>query len=213
MAGGYKPAWLAMGVLMAVVGCWLAFWEPGPFDESPAYALGPLLLASGSALAAVQFALRPRPEVESRTAPAETEAWLAVVYAGVLIAYLLLHAGVFTGSWWSGEARSASIKLLQFAVFHAVISALLRARRGRGVLEDERDRQIRHHAVTWGRGVLVAAVVVLAWTLGLSPADRLQWATPGTTGLLLVLALLLGWWVQAVVTVAQYWRDRHGVAA
>ena len=45
MASEYKPKWFAVGVSMALLGCWLVFWQPGPFGESPAFALGPLLLA------------------------------------------------------------------------------------------------------------------------------------------------------------------------
>ena len=45
-------------------------------------------------------------------------------------------------------------------------------------------------------------------TLGLSTTGRMQWATPPAVAYLLALALLLGWWVQAVVTVVLYWRDR-----
>jgi len=213
MAGEYKAGWLAVGVAMALLGCWLVFLEPGSFAESPAYALGPVLLASGSVLAAIQFSLRPRGGVEERTAPAEIEAWLVLLYAGALFFYLLLHAQAFSQGQWREVAKGASPVLLQMAVFYTVVSVVLRARRGKSVLEDERDRQIRHRAVVWGRGVLVGIVMVLAWTLGFSSAERLQWATPGAMGLLLVLALLLSWWIQAVATVAQYWRDRRGAAA
>lgn len=209
MVREYRPGWFAVGVAMALLGCWLVFREPGPFDESPAYALGPVLLALGSVLAAIQFSLRPRGGVEERAAPAEIEAWLVLLYAGALFAYLLLHAQAFSQWWWEPAAKAAGPVLLQMAVFYTVVSAVLRARRGKGVLEDERDRQIRHRAVVWGRGALVGVVVTLAWTLGLSPPATLQWATPGAMGLLLVLALLLGWWVQAAATIAQYWRDRQ----
>ena len=208
MASEYKPTWFAAGVSMALLGCWLVFWQPGPFAESPAFALGPLLLALGSVLAALQFSLRPRGVVEVRTAPAEVEAWVMLLYVGTLATYLLLHMQAFTQSWWGPGARAASPVLLQIAVFYTVVSALLRARRGKAVLEDERDRQIKQHAIAGARGALVAGVVVLMVTLGLSTTGRMQWATPPAVAYLLALALLLGWWVQAVVTVVLYWRDR-----
>lgn len=211
MVSKYEPKWFAVGVSVALLGCWLVFRQPGPFGESPAFALGPLLLALGSALAAIQFSLRPRGTVEAFTAPAEIEAWVMLLYVGTLVAYLLLHVQAFTQSWWGPGARAASPVLLQIAVFYTLVSALLRARRGKAVLEDERDRQIKQHAIAGARGALVAGVVVLMVTLGLSTTGRMQWATPTAVAYLLALALLLGWWVQAMVTVVLYWRDRRGV--
>lgn len=205
----YSPARFTVGLLAALVGFWFVFWEPGPLDESPLYLIGPLLLAAGSVVAAIQFSARPRTGVEERAAPAEVDAWLALVYTGVLIAWLLSNAAAFTVSWMGPASRAASIVLLQLAVAYVVISAVLRGRRGKAVLEDERDRAIRCSAARWGRHALIACVVVLAVMLGMSPAHKLAWANPPTVAFLLVLGLLLGWLLENAATLVYYWRDRR----
>jgi L-asparagine transporter-like permease len=203
----YSPAKFTAGLLAAMVGFWFVFWEPGPLGESPLYAIGPLLLAAGSVVAAIQFSARPRTGAEGLAAPAEIDAWLALVYTGVLMAWLLSNASAFTVSWMG--ARTASIALLQIVVVYVVISAVLRGRRGKAVQEDERDRAIRRSAARWGRHALIACVVVLMVTLGMSPAHRLAWATPPAVAFLLFLGLLLGWLLENAATIVYYWRDRR----
>jgi L-asparagine transporter-like permease len=203
----YSPAKFTAGLLAAMVGFWFVFWEPGPLGESPLYAIGPLLLAAGSVVAAIQFSARPRTGAEGLAAPAEIDAWLALVYTGVLIAWLLSNASAFTVSWMG--ARTASIALLQIVVVYVVISAVLRGRRGKAVQEDERDRAIRRSAAKWGRHALIACVVVLMVTLGMSQAHRLAWATPPAVAFLLFLGLLLGWLLENAATIVYYWRDRR----
>jgi hypothetical protein len=205
----YSPAKFTAGLLAALVGVWFVFWAPGPLDESPLYAIGPLLLAAGSVVAAIQFSVRPRTGVEGMAAPAEVEAWLALVYTGVLIAWLLSSASVFTVSWRGPDTKAASIALLQIVVAYVVISVVLRRRRGKAVLEDERDRAIRCSAARWGRHALIACVVVLMTVLGMSPAYKLEWADPPTVAFLLFLGLLLGWLLENAATIAYYWRDRR----
>src|SRR5690606_19606624 len=158
----YSPAKFVAGLLAVLVGLWFVFRGPGPRDESPMYAIGPLLLAAGSVVAAIQFSARPRTGIEEMAAPAEVDAWLGLVYAGALIAWLLSNMSAFTVSWMGN--RTTSIALLQIVVVYVVISAVLRGRRGRAVVEDERDRAIRRSAARWGRHALIACVVVLMVT-------------------------------------------------
>src|SRR5690606_26609361 len=175
-------------------------------------AIGPLLLAAGSVVAAIQLSVRPRTGIagiEGTAAPAEVDAWLGLVYTGVLIAWLLSHASAFTVSWMAPATRTASIALLQIVVAYVVISAVLRGRRGKAVQEDERDRAIRCSAARWGRHGLIACVVVLMVVLGTSPAHRLAWANPATVAFLLFLGLLLGWLLENAATIVYYWRDRR----
>lgn len=209
MTIAHKPAQLIGGLLVALVGFCFVFWPPGLLGESVLYAIGPLLLAAGSVVAAIQFSVRPRTGMEEAAAPAEIDAWLALAYVGVLFACLLSNASAFAGSWLDPDARAASIVVLQVAIAYVVISTVLRARRGKAVQEDERDRGIRHRAARWGRLALIACVVVLMVTLGMSPVHELAWATPGTMALLLLLALLLGWLLESAATIAYYWRDRR----
>lgn len=203
----YSPVRFTAGLLAAVIGFWFVFWEPGPLDESPLYAIGPLLLAIGSVVAAIQLSVRPRTGVAVMAAPAEIDAWLALVYSGVLIAWLLSNASVFTVSWMGNT--TTSIALLQIVVAYVVISAVLRGRRGKAVQEDERDRAINRSAARWGRHALIACVVVLMVVLGTSPAHRLAWATPPAVAFLLFLALLFGWLLENAATIVYYWRDRR----
>lgn len=205
----YSPAWFAAGLLTALVGLWFVFWEPGPFDESPLYVIGPLLLAAGSVVAAIQLSARPRTGVEEMAAPAEIDAWLALAYTGVVIAWLLSHASAFMVDWMGPGTKAASIVLLQVVVAYVVISTVLRRRRGKAVQEDERDRAIRCGAARWGRHVLIACIVVLMCVLGMSPAHKLAWANPSTVAFLLFLGLLLGWLLENAATLVYYWRDRR----
>lgn len=203
----YSSAKFAAGLVAVLVGLWFVFWEPGPLDESPLYAIGPLLLAAGSVVAAIQFSVRPRTGFEGMAAPAEVDAWLALVYTGVLIAWLLSNASAFTVSWMGNKATS--VTLLEIVVAYVVITTVLRGRRGKAVQEDERDRAIRRSAAKWGRHALIACVVVLMVALGMSPAHKLAWANPPTVALLLFLGLLLGWLFENAATIVYYWRDRR----
>jgi len=203
----YSPVKFVAGLLAVLVGFWFVFWEPGPLDESPLYAIGPLLLIAGSVVAAIQLSVRPRTGLEGMAAPAEIDAWLALVYVGVLIAWLLSNASAFTVSWMGNKATS--IALLQIVVVYVVITAVLRGRRGKAVVEDERDRAIRSSAARWGRHALIACVVVLLTVLGMSPAYKLEWASPPTVAFLLFLGLLLGWLFENMATIVYYWRDRR----
>jgi len=203
----YSPVKFVAGLLAVLVGFWFVFWEPGPLDESPLYAIGPLLLIAGSVVAAIQLSVRPRTGLEGMAAPAEIDAWLALVYVGVLIAWLLSNASAFTVSWMGNKATS--IALLQIVVVYVVITAVLRGRRGKAVVEDERDRAIRSSAARWGRHALIACVVVLLAVLGMSPAYKLEWASPPTVAFLLFLGLLLGWLFENMATIVYYWRDRR----
>ena len=52
-------------------------------------------------------------------------------------------------------------------------------------------------------------MIVVAVMLGISPADRLEWATHFVIGNLLVLALMVGWLVECTAIGVMYWRDRR----
>lgn len=210
MAIRYNPAQFAGGLFTALIGFWFVFWPPGLFDgESVLYAVGPLLLAAGSIVAAIQLSVRPRMGMEEDAAPAEIDAWLSLVYVGALVACLLSNASAFTVPWLNPETKMTSIVLLQVVVAYVVISTVLRARRGKAVLEDERDREIKRRAAKWGRHALIGCVAVLLVMLGVSPVQKLQWATPPALVFLLLLALLFGWLLENAATIVCYWRDRR----
>ena len=75
----------------------------------------------------------------------------------------------------------------------------------------------------WGLAAIVALAGVAFWlllagpeavfgivvTLGITPADRLAWATPVAVAHLLVFTLVWHCLVEYFVTAVSYWRDRR----
>ena len=59
------------------------------------------------------------------------------------------------------------------------------------------------------RGALVFVVIGVAVMLGISPARKLEWATPIAIANLLIFALIWSCFVEYVVTALSYWRDRR----
>ena len=205
----YRPFVFASGLAAALVGFWFVFWPPGLIDQAPWYAIGPLLLAVGTAVAALQLSVRTLAGVEERMAPAEIGAWLLLVYTTAIAAWVLAYAHLLMDGWSRSDMRSASIRLMMLVLPYLVVSTVMRARRGKAVLEDERDRQIEIRAVQWGRGALVACIFGVMLMLAFSPAYKLQWATPPAIATMLLFALVWGWLVEAAAKVAMYLWDRR----
>ena len=204
----YSPFRLAAALLATVVGFCCVFWPPGPLDESPWYALGPLMLGFGSAALATQCTLRPR-DPERGASPAEVGAWIALACVAAMVAYILVNASVLMESWLEPATRHVGIKLVMILVLWIVASAVVRARNGTAVMEDERDRQIASRASGLGRGALLFSVMGVVGILGFSPADRLLWVTPAAVATLLVFALLWGWLVEYAAMAMLYLYDRR----
>ena len=205
----YRPVVFASGMAAALVGFWFVFWPPGLIDEAPWYAIGPLLLAFGTAAATLQLSVRPLAGVEERMAPAEIGAWLLLVYTAAIAAWILVYAHLLMDGWSGSDMRSASVRLVMVVLSYLVVSTVMRARRGKSVLEDERDRQIEIRATQWARGALVACMFGVMFVLAFSPAYKLQWATPPAIATMLLFALVWSWLVEAAAKVAMYWWDRR----
>lgn len=205
----YRPVVFASGLATALVGFWFVFRPPGLIGEAPWYAIGPLLLAVGTVVATMQLSVRPLAGVEERMAPAEIGAWLLLVYTAAITAWVLAYAHLLMDGWSGSDMRLASIRLMMVVLSYLVVSTVVRARRGKSVLEDERDRQIKIRAMHWGRGALAACVFGVMFMLAFSPAYKLQWATPPAIATMLLFALVWGWLVDAAAKVAMYWWDRR----
>lgn len=203
------PLWLIVGFAALTAGLWLVFWPP-PDNVALglAYGLGGSLVGWGSALAAIQLVLWRKTGIERMTAPAEVNAWIMLLFVGTITAVSLANSSLLATGLSSRGAVHLAYKLGALVLFFVVLAHVLRVRRQGAVLEDERDAQIRSRAVGWGRGALIVCVFGLMVMLGLSPLEKLEWATPKVIASQLWFALLSGWLVEYVAVIVQYWRDR-----
>ena len=200
------PVWLFTALAAVCAGFWLVFWPP---SGTPLWvAVGTPLLGGGSVLAAIQLTLWRSTGWERAAAPAEINAWVMLLFLGATLAVLLGNSDALATGLVGLEARQLSLKLSGLVLFYVVLAQVLRARRGKTVLEDERDLEIKSRAVTWARGALIVCIAGLMVMLGLSPAEKLRWATPIVIAAHLWFALLWGWLVEYAVVVFLYWRDR-----
>lgn len=176
--------------------------------------LGMALLVTTAWVSLAMVARMRRGEFERVVAPGEWQARIGLVFMAVATVYFLLELPGFQYETWPDAPYSRAVvtRLVMLLVAWIILSKVLAARWQGRVQEDERDREIKLRAGAWGRGTLVTAVIVLAVTIGVSPADRLAWATHFMLANLLVLALMCGWLVEYAATAALYWRDRRGVA-
>ena len=205
----YKPLWFGSSLLAAMAGLWLVFWSPDSMVSALRYGLGSLLLGFGVSQAAIQLTVRRQSRFEQDTSTAEAKAWLSLCFVGAITVYLLIGAPVLTAGPALGDAARIGTKLMAILVFWAVIAAMLRGRRGDVVTEDERDRAIDAKAEGWARGALTFCLIGLIAMLGLSPAEKLQWATPTMLAFQLLFVLLWASLVRNAVVAIMYWRDRR----
>lgn len=150
-------------------------------------------------------------EAELQVSPAEWKAWIGTAFMTVAVAYFLASMHLFQVADLSAspEARDVGRNLVLLLVAWHVLSTSF-ARRWKGRVQvDERDREIEREAAGWARHAISAMIVVLAILLGLSPADRLQWATLPMVANLLVLVLMVGCLVDNAASAVRHWLDRR----
>lgn len=176
--------------------------------------LGSALLLGTTWVGLHAVATMPREALGHDIAPGEWQAWIGTVFMLVATLYFLSKLHVFQGESISSAPHSRVVvrNLMVLLIAWTVLSRLLASRWKGQVQTDERDRDIEAQAARWGRGALVFAVIAMAVTLGLSPADRLGWATHFMLGNLLILLLMCGWLVEYAATAVLYCRDRRSVA-
>lgn len=198
-------------VLVAGLGLWLLIAGPRDllgFDTGNA---GIALLMAATWGSLYRVGSLPQGELDARVAPGEWKAWIGVAFMALSVGYFVLHIEVFrTGPAWANPEAGAVVRhLVLLLIAWAVLSRVLASRWKGRIEEDERDREIARSAKGWGRGALTGCLLVLAVTIGLSPEDRLQWATHFMLANLLILALMVGMLCECAGGAVQYWRDRR----
>lgn len=207
-----RQRWLLPGLLLvAGFALWLLLAGPAELLGVDTGHAGMVLLVTCLWVSLYAIGRAPSSALDRSVSPGEWKAWIGTAFMGAAVAYFMLNLEVFQGPPVpdNPEASVVGRHLVLLLVAWKVLSSVLAARWKGEVEEDERDREIERRAAGWGRGVLLAAVGVLAGTLGLSPPERLQWATHFLVANLLVLSLMLGWLAECATTAMYHWRDRR----
>ena len=150
-------------------------------------------------------------DAELQVSPAEWKAWIGTAFMAAAVAYFVARMHVFqTPSLAdSPEAQQVGRNLVMLLVAWTVLSSTVGRRWKDRVQEDERDREIEREAAGWSRHAVTGMIVVLAVLLGISPADRLQWASLPMIANLLVLVLMVGCLVDNGASAVRHWLDRR----
>jgi hypothetical protein len=198
--------------LMVVAGCalWLLLAGPKQLLGWDTGQLGMALLIASAWGLLYAVSRMPREALERSASPAEWKARIGAGFILVAMAYFFAKMHVFNDApiLRNPHANAVGRNLVMLLIAWAILSEVLASRWKGAVEEDERDRQIAVQAAGWGRGALIFSIVGVAVTLGFTPADRLEWATPLMIGNLLIFALMWGWLCEYVATLILYWRDR-----
>lgn len=173
--------------------------------------LGSVLLVSVTWIAMWSLSGAPRSSIEVAVAPGEIQAWIGLSFVLAITLYFLSHAPLSSSGplHLDPGSRAVGRNIVLMVIAWIVLGAVLRGRVREAVLEDERDRVIETRAAAWGRGALVLSVIGVAVMLGLSPTERLVWATPPAIANLLIFSLLWGALVENAVAAISYWWDRR----
>lgn len=203
----------ALPLLLATagLGLWLLLAGAGePFGiDLGALGFALLVLAAWGALYGV--ARLPRGDGELALSPAEGKAWIGTAFMAVAVAYFIAKAHVFQTPSLAGnpEARAVGRHLVLLLVAWTVLSATVSARWKDRVQQDERDREVERLAAGWGQGAVTVMLIGLALLLGLSPPEKLHWATLPMIANQLVLVLMVGCLVQNGASAVRHWLDRR----
>lgn len=205
-----RPWQVAALAAIALPAAWLLLAGPGHVAGIDSGHLGMILLITATWTSLLALSKLPRGEGEAAIAPGEWKAWIGTGFMLLALGFLLSRFDAFVGATADLQAaRDVVRSLVMLLVAWLVLSRVLAARWHGAVEEDERDREIEARASGWGRTALVSALLVLAGLLGVSPPDRLAWATHFSIANLLVLALMLGWLVESAAAATMYLVDRR----
>jgi hypothetical protein len=203
------PKWgLAGLVALALVSFWLLLAGPDEMlgVDLGGFGIGLATLVSWAAIHGISAA--PRGELDKVVSPGEWKAWVGFGFTLLVAAYLLLKRDVIAGAGDLHDLGKIGRNVVLLVIAWAVVSQVLSWRWKGTVLADERDQLIEVRAAGWGRGATVASVIGVAVTLGLTPVERLAWATPIVIAHLLIFALVCACLVEYAVAAVAYWRDR-----
>lgn len=207
-----RPGAAIVAGLVGVAGIagWLLLAGPDALFGIDSGHAGTALLVAAAWGALYAISRMPRDAVDA-IPPAEWKAWIGLGFSTVAVAYFAVHLPVFAhGSPWDNPAAArVGRNLVVLLVGWMVLGGVLRSRWRGGVEEDERDRRIASRSQAWGYGALATGAIGLAVTLGLSPPERLGWATHFMIGNLLVAGLMVACFVEYAVQVGLYRWGRH----
>lgn len=196
---------------LAILALWLLLAGPGHLMGIDTGKAGfALLMATvwGSLYALYRW---PRGELDGAVSPGEWQAWIGTIFMAQLTAYVLVQSLGFSGAplLENPDARAIGGNVVMLIIAWLVVSSVMRSRWKGRVQEDERDREIDRVASDWGSGALAVCIIGIAVMLGISPAEKLAWATPLKIAHLLVFALLWSGLVRYAATAIQYWHERR----
>lgn len=192
------PASLALWLILVTPSRWLGI-------DTSAAGTGLLLL---TAWAGLWLSTRIPADREASVSPSEVRQWVALVFTGAIAAFLAINAVDIARAENVSDLKALGRTVAMLVIGWILFSAVLRQRAHAGVQEDERDREVQRQADSGSHAVICLLVVALAVTLGLSPVERLAWATPIVIAHLLIFALVLANLIGCVVAVWQYRRGR-----
>ena len=205
--------WSMWGLVALVALAGLAFWlllaGPDRILGLDSGSTGIALTALVAWLALHGVSVAPRSELENSVSPGEWKAWVGVGFSVMAIAYFLSKAHLFFGATDLRDVQAVGRNLVLMLIAWSVLGWILENRWKGRVQKDERDREIENDAGDWARAALVFVVIGVAVMLGVSPARKLEWATPIAIANLLVFALIWSCFVEYIVTALSYWRDRR----
>jgi hypothetical protein len=209
-----RSVWIRW-LLFLAAGCalWLLLAGPKALLGWDAGSVGMVVLIGSAWALLYGVSQTPREVLQRSASPAEWKARVGAGFTAVAMAYFLAKMHVFNDAALphNPDANAVGRNLVMLLIAWTILSSVMASRWEGAVEEDERDREIAVQAAGWGRGALIFSVVGLAVTLGLTPAARLEWATPLMIGNLLIFALMWGWLCEYVATLAYYLLDRRGL--
>ena len=197
--------WGIFGLLAAALATWLLWAAPPELFGIDTGQAGMALLVTVAWASLYAITHMPHGELEKSASPAEWKARVGFGFMLIALVYLLTNMPITLDR----HLRTIPRDLVMLLIAWIVLSWIIRARWKGEVQEDERDRDIAARANGWGRGALVFCVIAIAVTLGLSPAEKLAWATPLVVANMLVLALIWSSLFEYAAAAVHYWRDRH----
>lgn len=196
--------WLLAPVSLAF---WLILVTPTHWIgvETTAIGTGLLLLTTWAGL---WWSTRMPADPESEISPGEVRVWVALVFTAVIAAFLASSSGRILQAERIADLQGVGRTFAMLIIGWLIFSSILRQRARGGVQEDERDRDVERRAQGWAHMASCSLTIGLAVTLGLTPADRLEWARPIVISHLLIFLLVLSSLVGCVGSVWLYRRDR-----
>lgn len=204
------PKWgLAVLVALAGIASWLLLAGPDRILGLDSGNVGVVLAAAVAWGALYGVSVAPRGELDDAVSPGEWKAWIGLGITSLVAVYLLAKADVIAAAADHRELGAVGRSVVMLLIAWGVLSYQMESRWKHQVIEDERDREIESRAAGWARVALVFSLIGLVVMFGLSPAERLGWATPMVIAHLLIFALVWSSIVEYAVIGICYWRDRR----